>query len=275
MSFNMQMFDSKVNVVVVKSSGYDAIVPHSHEFVELVYIVNGEAENKLGDERITLKSGDMFVMADKGIQHSLHPKSDAADFSIINIIFPYDFYQFNWEILSPKRVFSEQEIPNLKVIVEQITEEYQNKSWKYEEITYSLTKVLLTHVFRCLPARKVKRSKKGASKKQVSSYIEIAKKYIRRNYDKQITVDDVARACGLSKQYLQRIFKREKNTSVVAYIVKHRIEQACRYLLNTDYSVAKIAQLVGFNDLKYFYMQFKKIVGETPIHYKEKFGGRK
>ena len=71
MSFNMKMFDSKVNVVVVKSSGYDAIVPHSHEFVELVYVVSGEAENKLGDERIPLKSGDVFVMADKEIQHSV------------------------------------------------------------------------------------------------------------------------------------------------------------------------------------------------------------
>lgn len=275
MSFSMQMFDSKVNVVVVKSGEYDSIVTHSHEFVEMVYIVNGEAENKLGDERVALKSGDFFVMADRNLRHSIHPKGEAKDFSIINIIFPYEFYPFNWEVLSPKRIFSEQEIPNLKGMIEQIAEEYQNKSWNYEDITYCLTKVLLTHVFRCLPARKVRRSKKGLSKKQVSSYIETARKYIRQNYDNQIGVDDVAKACGLSKQYLQRIFKREKNTSVIAYIVKYRIEQACRYLLNTDYSVAKIAQLVGFNDLKYFYMQFKKIVGETPIRYKEKFGGRK
>ena len=273
MPFSMQMFDSKVNVVVVKSGGYDSVVPHSHEFVEMVYIVSGEAENRIGEKAIFLKSGDLFVMADKDIQHSLHPQGEAADFSIINIIFPYDFYQFNWEVLSPKCVFSEQEIPNLKVLVEQITEEYQNKSWKYEDITYSLTKVLLTRIFRCLPARKAKRSNSGLSKKQVSSYIEIAQRYIRQNYDKQISVDDVAKACGLSKQYLQRIFKREKSTSVIACIVKYRIEQACRYLLNTDYPVAKIAQLVGFNDLKYFYIQFKKIVGETPIHYKEKFGG--
>lgn len=275
MSFNMKMFDSKVNVVVVKSSGYDSIVPHSHEFVELVYIISGEAENKLGEERISVKSGDVFVMADKDIQHSLHPKGEASEFSIINIIFPYDFYQFNWEVLSPKNVFSAEQIPVSKFLVEQITEEYQNKSWNYEEITYSLTKVLLTHIFRCLPARKVKRTNKGQSKKQANSYIEIAKRFIRQNYDKQIGVEDVAKACGLNKQYLQRLFKREKNTSVVAYIVKHRIEQACRYLLNTDYPVSKVAELVGFNDLKYFYCKFKKIVGETPIRYKEKFGGRK
>lgn len=275
MSFNMKMFDSKVNVVVVKSSGYDSIVPHSHEFVELVYVVSGEAENKLGDERIPLKSGDVFVMADKEIQHSLQPKGDSSEFSIVNIIFPYDFYQFNWEALSPKNVFSSEQIPVSKFLVEKIAEEYQNKGWNYEDITYSLTKVLLTHIFRCLPARKLKRTNRGQAKKHVNSYIEVAKKFIRQNYDKQIGVDDVAKACGLSKQYLQRLFKREKDTSVVAYIVKHRIEQACRYLLNTDYAVSKVAQLVGFNDLKYFYIKFKTIVGLTPIQYKEKFGGKK
>lgn len=275
MAFNMKMFDSKVNVVVVKSNGYDSIVPHSHEFIELVYIVSGEAENKLGEERVPLKSGDIFVMADKNIQHSLHPRGDASEFSIINIIFPYDFYQFDWDALSPKNVFSVEQIPISKWLVEQIAEEYQNKSWNYEEITYSLTKVLLMQMFRCLPARKVKRTNKGQAKKHVNSYIEVAKRFIHQNYDKQIGVDDVAKACGLSKQYLQRVFKREKDTSVISYIVKYRIQQACRYLLNTDYSVAKVAQLVGFNDLKYFYIKFKKIVGETPIQYKEKFGGRK
>ena len=235
MAFNMKMFDSKVNVVVVKSNGYDSIVPHSHEFIELVYIVSGEAENKLGEERVPLKSGDIFVMADKNIQHSLHPKGDASEFSIVNIIFPYDFYQFDWDALSPKNVFSVEQIPISKWLVEQIAEEYQNKSWNYEEITYSLTKVLLTQMFRCLPARKVKRTNKGQAKKHVNSYIEIAKRFIHQNYDKQIGVDDVAKACGLSKQYLQRVFKREKDTSVISYIVKYRIQQACRYLLNTDY----------------------------------------
>lgn len=275
MAFNMKMFDSKENVVVVKSNGYDSIVPHSHEFIELVYIVSGEAENKLGEERIPLKSGDIFVMADKNIQHSLQPKGDAVEFSIINIIFPYDFYQLDWDAISPKNIFSVEQIPIAQWLVEQIAEEYQNKSWKYEDITYSLTKVLLTQIFRCLPARKVKRTNKGQAKKHVNSYIEVAKRFIHQNYDKQIGVDDVAKACGLSKQYLQRVFKREKDTSIISYIVKYRIQQACRYLLNTDYSVAKVAQLVGFNDLKYFYIKFKKIVGVTPIQYKEKFGGRK
>ncbi len=275
MAFNIKMFDSKDNVVVVKSSGYDSIVPHSHEFIELVYVESGEAENKIGDEKIPLKKGDFFVMANQEIQHSIHPIGNAAAFSIVNVIFPFDFYQFDWEVFSPKHVFSVDKVPYSKYLIEQIIEEYQKKPWKYEDVTYSLTKVLLTNMYRSLPARTAKRTNRGRAKRQVDSYIETARRYIRENYDKQISVEDVAKSCGLNKQYLQRLFKREKDTSIIEYMVKYRIEQACHYLLKTDYSVARVAMLVGFNDLKYFYVQFKKIVGDTPIKYKEKFGGKK
>ena len=275
MAFNIKMFDSKDNVVVVKSSGYDSIVPHSHEFIELVYVESGEAENKIGDEKIPLKKGDFFVMANQEIQHSIHPIGNVEKFSIVNVIFPFDFYQFDWEVFSPKHVFSVDKVPYSKYLIEQIIEEYHKKPWKYEDVTYSLTKVLLTNMYRTLPARTAKRTNRGRAKRQVDSYIETARRYIRENYDKQISVDDVAKACGLNKQYLQRLFKREKDTSIIEYMVKYRIEQACHYLLKTDYSVARVAMLVGFNDLKYFYVQFKKIVGDTPIKYKEKFGGKK
>ena len=274
MSFNITMFDSKINVVVVQSEGYGSIVAHSHEFVELVYVVSGEGENNVGNKRIPVKAGDIFVIADRDTRHSLCPTGDPSAFSIVNVIFPFDFYKFNYALLSPEHVFPAGTIPNAKQLVEQIQEEYLGKRWQYEEVTYSLTKVLLTQLFRQLPAPRAKRKNASTSRKQVNEYIETAVQYIHQNFEKQIEVDDVAAACGLCKQYLQRLFKRERDTSIIAFIIKYRIEQSCRYLLNTDYPVVKVAQLVGFNDLKYFYSKFKNIVGYTPIQYKEKFGGK-
>ena len=105
MSFNIKMFDSKVNVVVVKSSGYDSIVPHSHEFIELVYIERGEAENKIGNERIPLKSGDIFVMADKEIQHSIHPKGDLRTLLLSILFFRMIFISLIGKCFPPSRYF--------------------------------------------------------------------------------------------------------------------------------------------------------------------------
>ncbi len=270
MSYNLKMFDSKVNVVAVKSGGYDSIVQHSHEFVELVYVVGGEAENDIGSKHIRLKEGDIFVIADRNVMHSIRPIGEAESFSIINIIFPHDFYQFDYKLLSPDTVYTKEQIPDGKELIYKIVEEYENKRWQYEDMTYSLTKILLTKIFRILPTRKAKRVDGATAKKQIDTYIETAENYIKQNFDKTIKVDDVAKACGLNTQYLQRLFKRERDTSIISFVVKYRIEQACRYLLNTDYPVSTIAELVGFDDLKYFHVKFKDVVNETPSQYKIK-----
>ena len=79
-------------------------------------------------------------------------------------------------------------------------------------------------------------------------------------------------------EFVRHIFRdcseRERDTSIKEYLIKYRIEQSCKYLINTDYSVAVVSEMVGFNDIKYFYMKFKEIVGMTPIQYKQSQGGR-
>ena len=267
------MFDSKVNVIAVKSSGYDSIVQHSHDFVELVYVVNGDAKNYIGEKRISLKAGDIFVIADRNIAHSIVPTGNVDSFSIINIIFPFDYYQFDYSLLPPDKVFSKEQIPDGKDLVETITKEYENKGWNYQDVTYSLTKILLTKIFRCLPTRKIRQSGSKTSRTHVDSYVETVENFIKENYDKPIKVDDIARACGLNTQYLQRLFKKERDTTIISFVIKYRIEQACKYLLNTDYPISVIAEMVGFDDLKYFYVKFKEIVKETPIQYKSNHRG--
>lgn len=270
MSFNIAMFDSKVNIVVVESEGYGSIVPHSHEFVELVYVKSGAGENIIGDKKIPVKQGDVFVIADRSVSHSINPLGDPATFAVWNIIFPYDFYNFNYALLSPEKTVSIDKIKDGELLIGRIKEEYEAKNWMYEEITYGLTGALLANIFRVLPTRRSGSvNRYQAQQKYMQEYIDVALDYIHKNYDKPIGVNEVATACGVCKPYLQRIFKRERNTSVVAYIIKYRIEQSCRYLLNTNYSVATIAQMVGFNDLKYFHMKFKQLVGDTPNHYKQ------
>ena len=67
---------------------------------------------------------------------------------------------------------------------------------------------------------------------------------------------------------MQRIFKKEASTTIKEYIIKYRIEQSCKLLLSTDFSVSMIAEMVGFFNLKYFYLKFKQIVGDSPRNYK-------
>ena len=181
---------------------------------------------------------------------------------------------FNYYLLKPEHVYHVKDIPNGEALIERIRAEYSEKKWLYGEMTHALTQVLMSEIFRLTPTKRWKTERDGSTQKQNVDYIDTAMKFIHSHYDSQIDVDDVASACGVCKAYIQRLFRKERDTSIKEYLIKYRIEQSCKYLINTDYSVAVVSEMVGFNDIKYFYMKFKEIVGMTPIQYKQSQGGR-
>lgn len=128
MSFSLKMFDSKVNVAVVESGGVGSIVPHSHEFVETVYVKSGHGEHIIGDKHVKIEKGNLFVIADKSVVHSIIPLGNADEFTILNIIFPYEFYRFNYYLLKPEHVYHVKDIPNGEVLIERIRAEYSEKN---------------------------------------------------------------------------------------------------------------------------------------------------
>ena len=127
MSFSLKMFDSKMNVAVVESGGVGSIVPHSHDFVETVCVTGGRGEHVIGDRHVKIEKGNLFVIADKSVTHSIIPLGNADEFTILNIIFPYEFYRFNYYLLKPEHVYRLGEIPNGEALVRQIRAEYAEK----------------------------------------------------------------------------------------------------------------------------------------------------
>lgn len=93
--------------------------------------------------------------------------------------------------------------------------------------------------------------------------------FIRNNYDKQITLNDMAFAAGMSPKYFCYFFKDMTGKTPVEYLNIYRIEKACRKLLNTDTSVTDIAFSCGYNDLSYFIKTFKHIKQVTPAKYRK------
>lgn len=90
-----------------------------------------------------------------------------------------------------------------------------------------------------------------------------AMNYIRENYDRDISLDEVASEVGLNPSYFSKIFKEEMEISYSDYLNQTRIE-ASKQLLNNDMSLAEVAQEVGFNDQSYFSKVFKKFEGISP-----------
>lgn len=88
--------------------------------------------------------------------------------------------------------------------------------------------------------------------------------FIRQNYDRQISLDDMAKAAGMSSKYFCYFFKEMTGKTPVEYLKGYRIEKASGKLINTDMSVTEIAYASGFNDLSYFIKTFKAQKGISP-----------
>ena len=100
-----------------------------------------------------------------------------------------------------------------------------------------------------------------------SQYVLAAIKYIQFNYSHDISIDDIAKAVGVSRSHLYRVFMSNVGQSPIDYLTGYRISEACYLLKNSNLSIAEIAVSVGFFDQFYFSRVFKKIKNVPPSKY--------
>lgn len=96
-----------------------------------------------------------------------------------------------------------------------------------------------------------------------NSFNEILE-YVNNNYEKSMGLDDYAKQFHISSNYISRMFKKYTKVSFITYINELRIKKALELLKDTDLSIKEIAQKVGYNNLNYFYKNFRTITGITP-----------
>lgn len=94
--------------------------------------------------------------------------------------------------------------------------------------------------------------------------IKLAKQYIINNFNKNITLKEVADEVFLSQNYLSELFKKEMGEGFYDFLSRYRIKVAKDLLLTTNLRVYEIAENVGYNDSITFGRAFKKITGATP-----------
>jgi len=99
--------------------------------------------------------------------------------------------------------------------------------------------------------------------------VDMAKDYIKENYSRNISLEDVSRAVDISPYYFSRLFKEETDVNFIEYLTGIRIEKAKELLLSPKYSMKEICSLVGYQDPNYFSRSFKKNVGVTPTEFRE------
>ncbi len=99
--------------------------------------------------------------------------------------------------------------------------------------------------------------------------IRSALDYVDNNYEKDISLKDMASAACCSEFHFSRVFKRVTGYSPYEYLLKYRINRAKSHLKDSNSTVEEIAAKVGFSSISNFIRTFKSLEEMTPLKYRK------
>ena len=95
-------------------------------------------------------------------------------------------------------------------------------------------------------------------------YIREALSFIEQNFQNDISVEDIARFCGLNRSYFGKIFKDTVGRSPQDFLMNYRMVKATELLKMTQLSIGDISNAVGYSHQLHFSRAFKNIYGVSP-----------
>ncbi|MDI6617095.1 MAG: AraC family transcriptional regulator [Clostridiales bacterium] len=226
------------------------------------YIVGGCGEYNVGGRKYELSKGDGFLICPS--------VSTMYKASMKN---PWEYYWIGFYGTEAKKIL---EMANLgpnniifhnddKVIKELLSKMYYTlKDPNCPEIeTLGYLYIFLSKLIKQYKFQ-------NKSKHNNANYVEKAINYVKCNYSRDLTIQELADFIGVDRSQLFRLFKLQTNISPQQYIINYRIAKACELIKTTNLSVEEIARSVGFKYPSYFFRIFKRETAMTPLQYKNK-----
>lgn len=250
---------------------------HSHEYIELAYVLEGDGTTTINGKSAPLKKGDFYII-DYNSSHSY--SSETQDFKIINCLFSppiinssfkedmsFDeamssyFFKISGRYVNHPAADSlyHDETGEIKVLFENMLKEYNDgEAGNIELIRYYVRMVI------------IKMARIIGSSNKVSNDIKLVIDTINKRCDENISLGDIADEIHFSLPYLSAKFKKETGMTFTKYLQNIRIEKAASLLTATDMPIEEVAEQVGYKDINTFYTVFKRFTNVTPKEYRKK-----
>ncbi len=254
--------------------------PNRHEFFEMVYIKKGHAVFEIAGKPAPIGPNDIVIIKPNQSHKFIVQSQEGCEFIVLSFKFlnqrnsefsevPLeDFLNF----VSGKesgafitlKVSQKNEIIN---ILNRILKERVNNEIGSEFLNHLLVMELFVFISRALKMEWESSIKDKSPK--VRELIRISAKYINNNFERDITISDIAKYVFLSSSYFTRAFKEEMGVSPMNYLLSVRIDRAKEMLTDSDLKISDIALSIGFSNQQRFNEIFKKHTGITPLQYRK------
>ena len=259
----------------------DDVIPwHWHNELELGLIECGTAVVEIGSERYHIHSGEAFFInsnilhnassldGELCLLHSIvfHPRVITGGTDTI-------FWQkYMQPLMENESCIGLHLLPDSswqQSIIESIAALWQ--SAETEEYAYELhMRNELSHIIELLCRHQPAVNKKTFGKTQRdNTRIKEMITFIQNNYDRNLTISEIAAVCAISPSECMRCFHAAINTTPIAYLKGYRLQQAAYKLHFTTDKIYNIAQDCGFQEMSYFAKSFREVYGRTPSEYRK------
>ena len=96
------------------------------------------------------------------------------------------------------------------------------------------------------------------------------KTYVEDHYMEDICINTISSVCGITPNYLSKLFHQKEGMRFMDYLTQVRISHAKRLLISPSFSsIGEVAEQVGYNGARHFSKVFQKITGQTPSEYRK------
>lgn len=273
--------DEKINII--RATAFAIVEDHTHEFLEMQYIVSGKAVHKIAGHSYEVDKGSLLfvnfgqahsyvcsepltyvniLIQPEFISSELIDSDNALDMLAISL-----FEDFAGEDIhiKPHIHFDGSEVIDVEKTLDDMLNEYYAKQIGYRTALKGLLQYLLVLVFRKFRASDENLSVINHMQRITPEIL----RYIEDNCFEKLSVSDLAKRCYYNPSYFSRIFKECYGMTLISYIQKKRIDEAVRLLRETDISVEEICRRVGYSEKKHFYKKFHEITGTTPSAFRK------
>ncbi len=258
---------------------------------EIVYIMSGQAIITIGDIEYSADVGDVFFFRPMTV-HSIHGINNTAlrqphvHFDFFYSEDSEEVYIPVWSMTDPGEdiKYARPDIsgPGLLNIPDKITprdpsivENLIFSLIKEEDSTsvYSVLrqKALLFELLAYLFTESDRQQEEELASidLHISETLESARNFIIQNFNRTVSLDDIAQKAGFSPNYFSMLFRQHFGMTPVQYHTNVRIGRAKHLLVLSEAPITEIALQLGFESIHSFSRVFKRETGVSPMYFRQ------
>lgn len=253
---------------------------HHHPAIEINYVTQGSLTMRTSDCEYHARQGDV-ILINKDILHASY-WFDGGE--VLSLVFDSIFLSgmhgnvYEQKYLNPitqceafqgylLRPDNEMRV-EMCLLITQIFRLFRDEPFGYEFDVRSKLCKFWCYLLLDTEAARMKLRKNDRRGLRMKPMLE----YIHRNYGKKITLDEIADAGTVSRRECSRCFQKYAHLTPMDYLSYYRIRMAAHFLIDTQMTVAEIAEACGFSSGSYFSRIFQKEMGCVPRQYREAGG---